>query len=225
MFETPVVIGADYERVYEPAEDSFLILDLFEEIKDYLNEKKFAHKLPLVVEVGTGSGIVTTFINKNILPNALFIATDLNPFSCETFLRTNKHNATSFNADTVRSDLTTAIKSKDIDILIFNPPYVPAESVPSMPKNEIEEDLWVDIALMGGPTGMDVTNRLLDSLDSIMAPKGEAYILFCARNKPTEVIEQFLKVHNESSEKWSCELVIHRKAGWEVLSVYRFLKL
>lgn len=57
MLSTPITKNIDYDKVYEPSEDSFYLLDCFEEEKGYL-ETKFKNKVPLVTEIGTGSGIV-----------------------------------------------------------------------------------------------------------------------------------------------------------------------
>lgn len=221
MLPTPDIKITDPEKVYDPAEDSFLLLDLFEELRDYFKRKEFGHKTPLVVEIGTGSGIVSTFINEYVLPNGYFIATDINPYSCASALQTNKANTTSFNLDAVRCDLLSAIQDHLIDVLVFNPPYVPTESIPSMPTTKNEEYKWMDIALNGGPTGMDITNKVLDSLNRKLSVNGEAYILFCARNKPKQVAANFQSNH----DNFKVEQVIFRKAGWEELSIYRFLKV
>ncbi|GME75883.1 unnamed protein product [Ambrosiozyma monospora] len=222
MLPTPEVVNKNYDLVYEPAEDTFLLLDLFEELQPYFVTKEFSHKTPLVVEIGTGSGIVSTFINKYILPKSVIISTDLNPHSCVSLISTNKHNNPKrSNLDAIRTDLVSGFHNNSIDVLVFNPPYVPAEYIPSVEDAEKDEYNWVDIALNGGPEGMDITNKLLDRLDQCMSINGEAYILFCARNKPDVVVEEFKK----NNSNFSVERVIYRKAGWEELSVYRFLKL
>lgn len=213
MLPTPEV-DADYEKVYEPAEDSFLLLDSLEQELDYLQKR---YKTPVVVEIGTGSGIVTSFVHKNILPNGLFLTTDLNPHACRSSKATSKKNGGAKYLDSLQSDLTKCIRPNLIDVLIFNPPYVPAETVPDIPKNESDYE-WLDLALLGGSDGMVVTDRLLDNFDKILSPKGIAYILFCARNKPKEVTEKML------AKGWESELIINRKAGWEDLSVYRFFR-
>ncbi len=213
MFPTPLV-DADFEKVYEPAEDSFLLLDSLEQELEYI-QKRF--KNPVVVEIGCGSGVVTTFAHKNIVPDGLFITTDVNPHACRSSKATSLKNGGAKYLDTLQSDLTTSIRSNIIDILIFNPPYVPAEEVPQIPKNESDYE-WLDLALLGGSDGMVVTDRLLDNFDQILSPNGVAYILFCARNKPKEVADRM------KSKGWDSELIINRKAGWEDLSVYKFFR-
>jgi release factor glutamine methyltransferase len=190
------------------------MLDSLEEEKPYLLEK-FDSYVPLVVEIGSGSGIITTFLQQQIIQQSICIATDLNPHACKTTLETSEINKGSRFIDAIQSDLTASIRPKSIDILLFNPPYVPAEVVPEIPKDEDAYE-WLDLALLGGSDGMVVTNKLLEELDSILSCNGIAYILFCARNKPKEVAKHM------QSKGWEADEVIFRKAGWEELSVYKF---
>ncbi|CAI4058267.1 S-adenosylmethionine-dependent methyltransferase SKDI_04G3640 [Saccharomyces kudriavzevii IFO 1802] len=221
MLPTPYV-KCDYNKVYEPAEDSFLILDCLEKEHDFLKQR-FAHRLAVVCEIGSGSGIVTTFIMQNeILPpeTSIHLALDINPWALESTLGTAKLNSCDDSfLDVIQSDLNSCLRNNQIDILIFNPPYVPAECVPEVPRSREEADQWLDLALLGGKDGMAITSKLLQQLDKILSPDGIAYILFCARNKPEEVVQEFLETYG-----WNVKLIEMRKAGWEVLSVYSFTR-
>lgn len=214
MLPTPVVRNVD-EKVYEPAEDSFLLLDCLEERIAALK----TYKYPVVCEIGAGSGIVTAFLKANIFPHGFFLATDVNPTACQTILETVKGNDnTHFHSvDSCRMSLTLSIRENAVDVLVFNPPYVPAEEVPERPETD-EDDKWLDLALLGGADGMVVTWEVLDNLGSILAPGGVAYILFCARNKPDDVARTM------RGRGWRVETVECRRAGWEVLSVLEFLR-
>ncbi|KAK6872136.1 eRF1 methyltransferase catalytic subunit MTQ2 [Candida tropicalis] len=145
MLPTPIIGKIDYEKVYEPSEDSFLLLDCFEQEKDFI-QAAFKESIPFVTEIGTGSGII---------------------------------------------------------------PEIPTQD---------EDPVWLDLALVGGEDGMVVTWKVLDCLEQTLSSNGIAYILFCARNKPESVAE----IMRERG--WNVEVVIHRKAGWEVLSVLKFSK-
>ncbi|CCD26998.1 S-adenosylmethionine-dependent methyltransferase NDAI_0J01060 [Naumovozyma dairenensis CBS 421] len=232
MLPTPY-IKCDYDKVYEPSEDSFLLLDSLEKDLEYLAQK-FKNKLALVCEIGPGSGIITTFMIQNHIPttnnNSVYYAFDINPWALEATLDTVKLNRAKDNdnnnagsksslLEPVQVDLTSSWRSNQIDLLVFNPPYVPSETIPTRPERKEELDTWVDLALEGGKDGMEITNRVLAQLDTILTPNGIAYILFCARNKPEEIIKS-MKENGYSN--WNIELVKNRKAGWEVLSVYRF---
>ncbi|CDO96193.1 unnamed protein product [Kluyveromyces dobzhanskii CBS 2104] len=221
MLATPYVT-CDYSKVYEPSEDSFLLLDALEADVSWLNNR-FDGTAPLTVEIGSGSGIVSTFLMQNNIPNmnGIYLATDLNPWALEATLDTcSRNDCKTKRFDVLQTDLTSAIRKNEVDLLVFNPPYVPAESVPYVPvsKDAVHDDEWLFLALDGGDDGMVVTRRLLDTLDLILSENGVAYILFCARNNP-ETVSSHMKLRG-----WNSKLVEHRKAGWEVLSVYKFFR-
>ncbi|KAK5781078.1 S-adenosylmethionine-dependent methyltransferase PWA37_002001 [Arxiozyma heterogenica] len=222
MLPTPY-IKCDYNKVYEPSEDSFLVLDSLEKDLVYLREK-FKNRVTFVCELGPGSGIITTFMIQNEIPNrsnSLYFSVDINPWALDTTLTTAKLNGcseTNCYLECIQSDLTTSIRKRQVDILVFNPPYVPAVNVPEIPSSKENLDQWLDLALLGGKDGMVITQRVIDQLDDILSPTGVAYILFCARNKPEQIVSNII----ETCDLWNIDLVKHRKAGWEVLSVYRF---
>lgn len=219
MLPTPYV-KCDYDKVYEPSEDSFLLLDSLEKDLKLLQDR-YAKKFSVVCELGPGSGIVTTFMMQNNIPSkddSIYLAIDISPWALESTVDTAKRNDCQGKIlDIIQGNLNTPLRCNEIDILVFNPPYVPAENVPEVPESKEMEDEWLDLALLGGKDGMIITQKVLDSLDDILSASGVAYILFCARNKPEEVVNSMLK-----TGKWEITLVEHRKAGWEVLSVYRF---
>ncbi|CCH58184.1 hypothetical protein TBLA_0A03860 [Henningerozyma blattae CBS 6284] len=219
MLPTPYT-KFDYDKVYEPSEDSFLLLDCLESELKFLDEK-LKGKLSVVCEIGPGSGIVTTFMIQNSIPSlnsSIYLAVDINPWALESTIDTAaRNNCKGRYLDTIQCNLTDSLKANEVDLLVFNPPYVPAEEVPQIPESKGEIDNWLDLALLGGKDGMVITNKVLENLDSILSSNGVAYILFCARNKPEVITAEMKKTGN-----WKIELVETRKAGWEVLSVYRF---
>lgn len=213
MKSTPTTEGIDFSKVYEPAEDSFLFLDALEDQLSYLQQHYSSNCL--VLEIGPGSGIITSFINKYILPNALYLTCDINIHACEASLITTKENGGALFIDTVRGSLATHLRPNLVDIVLFNPPYVPdSHCAPEIPADD-NTDSWLDLALLGGKDGMEITNKLLASLDSVLSPQGVAYILFCQRNNPSIVMQHL------NEQGWITKCIIHRKAGWEVLSIWR----
>merc|ERR1712126_551118 len=69
MFPTPDIshlTASDYDSVYEPAEDSFLLMDALEQDIDRLTQVPPA----TCVEVGCGSGIVLTFLSQLLTHHA-----------------------------------------------------------------------------------------------------------------------------------------------------------
>jgi release factor glutamine methyltransferase len=132
--------------------------------------------------------------------------------------------------DIIHSSLLSSLLPKSVDVLLFNPPYVPTEELPAVPsrfhteataksKFETESNLFA-LAYAGGNDGMEVTNLLLSQLEEGLSERGVAYILFCARNKPDEVKRRL------EGEGWHVENIMYSggKGGWErlvVLRVYR----
>lgn len=237
MLPTPITSSLNFNQVYEPAEDSFLLLDLLEQELPFISARHASSSTtPIVLEIGTGSGIVTTFFHKQILPSAIYLATDLNLHACTACQKTwTQNKGRRGRLDTIRGSLGTALRPHIVDYLVFNPPYVPDEIVPPMPvsqKNSADisggsssegydddHESWLDLALLGGTDGMEVTWKVLNDLDSILAPTGIAYILFCKRNKPEQVAKEM------ETRGWRTECVGERKAGWEVLSVWKFWRV
>ncbi|KAG5421429.1 MTQ2 [Candida metapsilosis] len=219
MFSTPRTTNVDFDKVYEPSEDTFYLLDCFEEDKEFL-ETKFKNKAPLITEIGTGSGTVTTFILQYILQDGIYIATDINPNACRGVLETSRYNCPSkaHLVDSSQMDLTSAIRPNTVDVLVFNPPYVPASEVPEIPTTN-EDTKWLDLALLGGENGMVVTWKVLNNLEHILSSDGVAYILFCARNNPSTVAGIM------RDRGWMVDVILCKKAGWEVLSILRFVRM
>lgn len=113
-------------------------------------------------------------------------------------------------------------------MLLFNPPYVPSETLPALPRSGIgdgddADGLGTDLELLalatdGGKGGMEVTSRLLQQLDEILeATRGVAYVLFCGRNR----VEGW-----DAREGWEVRRVEESggKGGWERLRVLRFAR-
>lgn len=73
--------------------------------------------------------------------------------------------------------------------------------------------------IIRGEDGMMITWKVLNNLEEILTGDGVAYILFCARNKPDSVADKMRQ------RGWKVDVIINRKAGWEVLTILRFAKL
>ncbi|XP_022800661.1 hemK methyltransferase family member 2-like [Stylophora pistillata] len=99
----------DYQHVYEPAEDSFLMMDALEKDADFLR----AQRPLLCVEVGSGSGALITFLASILGPLTHYIATDINPKAAQCTSKTAKQNGV--NVCCVVTDLV----SSDICIFCF----------------------------------------------------------------------------------------------------------
>ena len=249
MLPTPDTAHVAYERIYEPAEDSFLLLDTLSLPAEtsFLTDR-FRDYAPFIVEIGTGSGVVVAFANahSNIIfgtRNALIAGIDLNQHACEATLQTVKRAASEPEQTqthgnwlgALRGDLAGPLRDGSVDVLIFNPPYVPTPEMPQRPgpdlqttsvsaktkgKPNFEEDSYLlSLSYAGGKDGMETTNRLIDSVPRLLSPIGCAYILLCAQNKPEEVKSRI----RDFGTDWEADTVgsSGKTAGWEKLQIVR----
>lgn len=145
--------------MYEPAEDSFILLDALEADALVLRDTKPA----LCVEIGSGSGIASTFVGSLLgAGEACLMSTDINSFATAATLRTGDANDVALNP--VLAYLLDPVQSRmagKIDLLMFNPPYVVTDD-----DELIATQSGRDIggAWAGGSLGMMITNILLEIL-------------------------------------------------------------
>ncbi|KAI0889896.1 methyltransferase domain-containing protein [Annulohypoxylon maeteangense] len=243
MLPTPDTSHVAYERVYEPAEDSFLLLDTLSSTDQtiFLQTRFGDGYVPLVVEIGSGSGVVIAFVNAHAKVlfgsrNVLATAVDVNAYACKATDETAKKAASENTAShgmylgASQGDLRTPLKDGSVDVLIFNPPYVPTPELPKQPgladfphpdkKPTFDDDSYMlSLSYAGGRDGMETTDRLINSLPQVLSKKGCAYILLCAQNKPEEVKERI----RAFGEAWNVATVgtSGKKAGWERLQIIR----
>ncbi|KAH8676813.1 hypothetical protein BGZ60DRAFT_371745 [Tricladium varicosporioides] len=242
MLPTPSTDHVDFDKIYEPAEDSYLLLDTLSSE----SEKAFLHThfgpstpAPFVIEIGSGSGVVLSFIHAHseiIFGRAdiLTAGVDVNLHACKATIQTvnvaeNEQQSRGlthgFYLGNISTDLGTALRPGNVDVLVFNPPYVPTPNLPPLLQDENLSSFDTDSHLLslsyaGGEDGMEVTNRLLDALPEILdRTRGCAYILLCAQNKP-EVVKEMIR---EWGEAWKAETVSRsgKVGGWEKLQIIR----
>ncbi|PWY70947.1 hypothetical protein BO70DRAFT_382148 [Aspergillus heteromorphus CBS 117.55] len=253
MLPTPCTSHVSFDTIYEPSEDSYLFLDTLASASEsaWLRARfsrpddtsanpssstttttttatatasASASPAPLIVEAGTGSGVVLAFIaanSRHILgrTDVLALGTDVNRNACvatrTTVLKaideqqptpTNTTTTTpkSILTTTLLTDLTTPLRPSSIDILLFNPPYVPTPDLPSIPTSTSDPDnsslsrsekfehesYLLSLTYAGGKDGMETTERLLDAIPGVLSERGVAYVLLCAQNRPREVVER-----------------------------------
>ena len=201
--------SSDYEHVYEPSDDTFLLIDVLAAEKDELQGRQPA----VCLEIGCGSGAVITHL-ASLLPRAAMLAGDVNRAALVATAATATANGR--RVSTVQTDLLTALRPDCIDVLIFNPPYVPT---PDEELAEAERTADISAAWAGGERGRRVLDRLLPVLGPALAPGGLFYLLGVAENDPQEIAEYLLAQHGFTSK-----LVGERRAQNERLFVMRFEK-
>ena len=197
----------DYENVYEPAEDSFILLDALEKDLEVIEMQLNPF---LCVEIGSGSGIVSVAL-ASVLPLCQFLALDINPRACDATRKTACANGISDKIDIIKMDFLQwfPLKKNSVDLLVCNPPYVATNS-DEIGHNDINAS-WA-----GGSLGRNLTDQLIKTLPKILSKRGGcAYIVLEQCNYPESVLEL------AKSLNMSAEFIISRRAGREFLYVMK----
>ncbi|KAF9481707.1 putative methylase [Pholiota conissans] len=204
---------ADYDQVYEPAEDTFILLDALEEDAEGLK----AIKPSVCLEIGSGSGCVTSFIGNILGPSVLYLCTDINPYACKCTRWTGIQNKVDINV--VNGSLATPFGFRlvrQIDIIVFNPPYVPTSEEEAFGA-QISRDIGG--AWAGGSDGMQVTNILLNQIEALLSPSGRFYLVALKQNNVPNIIQTMQEAYRLKGE-----VVLQRRAGREHLFIIRFVR-
>lgn len=174
----------DFEQVYEPAEDTYLMCDtILKELHEII-----AIRPLLCLEIGSGSGCVITYLGQMFRSkgynNCLFIATDLNPAAAIATKYTAQSNF--IFVDVILTNFTSGMDDfihKSVDVILFNPPYVPT------PDEEVGSH-GISAAWAGGTDGRLVIDRFLTLLPNLLSATGICYLLLVQENRPKDVIRK-----------------------------------
>ncbi|CAH1269157.1 N6AMT1 [Branchiostoma lanceolatum] len=196
----------DYEHVYEPAEDTFLLMDALEKDADFL--RSIAPSFCL--EVGCGSGAVITFLGSILGSRPHYLCTDLNPRAAQCAAMTGKQN--NVYVQPVLTDLASALLPRlqnKVDVMIFNPPYVvtPTEEVGSR---------GIEASWAGGVKGREVMDRFFPLVPKLLSEKGAFYLVTIEQNDVEEIGSK-MRTFGFTMDK-----IMSRKAGPEKLTILRF---
>uniref|UniRef100_A0A0K0DH63 Methyltransferase HEMK2 n=1 Tax=Angiostrongylus cantonensis TaxID=6313 RepID=A0A0K0DH63_ANGCA len=191
------------KSVYEPAEDTFLLLDAIENDIQWLRD---LHP-QIVLEIGCGSGVVSAFLNRALSGNVTSFATDCNPHALECTVQTGKLNAVEI--EVIRTDLDNGLDQLEnkVDVLLFNPPYVPTDE---RPENDLER-CWA-----GGLHGRGVMDRLLPRVPHLLSDNGVFYLVALHSND----VPKLLRVCSDLQGIVTME----RRCGIEYLYIIKYTK-
>lgn len=119
-------------------------------------------------------------------PSCAYFACDLNISACQATRKTAEINGVS--VEVIHTNLLDAMEERlegKIDILVFNPPYVPTDT------EELgRDDLYA--AWAGGADGREVIDILLPKVHKTLRVGGCFYLMVILENKPKEIV-QFMK--------------------------------
>ena len=158
-----------HPQVYEPAEDTFLLL---ESIQIKKNQKIF--------EIGSGTGIIALSCAQQ---GANVICSDINPYAIALIKKNIDENIKKLKGliEVRKGNLYEPVKNNErFDIIIFNPPYLPTTK-----EQLIGGDGWYDKALDGGKTGLKITKPFLRELRFHLTNNGVAYFIYSSLSDKT----------------------------------------
>lgn len=119
-----------------------------------------------IADIGTGSGVIA--ITLALETGARVAGTDISLPA----LRVAAGNSRALGASVawLACDLGSALKSGSFDLVVSNPPYVPARDKATL-QREVR-DYEPEVALYGGDDGLEVYRRLIPEAERLLAPGG-----------------------------------------------------
>jgi release factor glutamine methyltransferase len=177
--------------IYDPAEDSFLM------------QRNLASlvKNKIVLDMGTGSGIQA--ISSLRFGAKIVTAVDISKEAIDNLKLIKKKNNLS-DLKLIQSNLFSKIKGKS-DVIIFNPPYLPADS---------REDKESALITSGGKRGDEITIKFLSQVKPHLNKEGKI-LLIVSSLTPQNKIKSFLK-----KKKFDYKVIDSEKVFMENLELW-----
>ncbi len=144
-------------RVYEPAEDSMLLLRNAE-----------GRLRGSVLDMGTGSGIHAIMAAREPKVTRV-VAVDIDPEVVEFARERAEKQGVSERIVFRVGDLFEGLETEEFDWILFNPPYLPSEGV-------ADEASW-----SGGESGKEAIERFLGDAISYLKPSGAILIVYSSQ--------------------------------------------
>lgn len=127
---------------------------------------------PFICEVGIGSGCILVSILKNNV-NATGIGLDISEKALKITERNSIKHGISDRLNLKVSDVFNGLNSQKFDLIVSNPPYVPAKDLETL-QAEVR-DYEPEIALTDGSTGLTIIKNIIDESPDFL--KAGSYLL------------------------------------------------
>jgi len=125
---------------------------------------------PRIVDVGTGSGAIAVTLAKQ-LPKARLVATDISPAALAVARANAERHGVAERIELVECDLLADPRAAGPwDVIVSNPPYVREDEYPALPRDVRDHE--PKTALVSGPTGVEIVERLAREAAERLVPGG-----------------------------------------------------
>jgi release factor glutamine methyltransferase len=202
--------GLDFlvdKRVLIPRPETELLVEAALTI---IHSRLDAGTIPIVVDIGTGSGAIpiTLAVNEPRLP--YLYATDISADALEVARLNCERHHVEQRVRLLQGDLLAPLP-EPVDLLTANLPYVGTEEIQSLAPDV--RDYEPHLALFSGPHGLDLLRQLLIQAHQASELKAHAVILLEIGYQQKETLIQWIE------ELWPLATVTFTKdyAGWDRL--------
>jgi len=153
-------------------ETEHLVVEAIDRLKEMQGSDP--HATRTILDVGTGSGAIAVALAKS-LPNLKVTAVDISLQALEIARWNVEHQKLTERVELLQSDLLETLdRESKFDLICSNPPYVSQPEYDALPQTVKEYE--PQTALLAGPTGTEIIERLLDQAADFLKPDGRLII-------------------------------------------------
>ena len=185
------------DGVYEPSEDSFLLLDAL--------ENEMWSGAESVLEIGCGTGIVSIFLCGKV-KDVFSLDINMRAVSCT---KQNMANNMVSNSHVFSSDLFSAIGDRKFDAIIFNTPYLPEDK---------DTEAFSDPIWSGGQSGRYVIERFLKGALKHIASHGKIFLVESSLSDYQKTLDFF------KAKGFDAKVAAQKKISFEEIVVIKAKK-
>jgi release factor glutamine methyltransferase len=169
MFDTNFARIGVFENVYEPSDDTWLLIEIIRRNKEHY----------LCLDLGSGTGIIGIYLLKNnICQRVVFI--DVNEYALLNTQYNLYLNRLLGNGVVMSTNNYNSLVNNYFELVTANPPYLPGES----------RDIY-DEALISGPRGYEKVLYFINFAYNVLRCNGYLYLVYSSLSNP-KIVEGYL---------------------------------
>jgi len=164
------------EGVYQPSDDSYL-----------LSENLRVRDGDLVLEIGTGSGLISLIAAKIAKK---VVATDISPIAVELARYNVGINGLNEKVEIRQGNLFDPIQEGEkFDMILFNPPYLPESR-----KINKENPVWIEKAWNGGESGREIIDPFIQNCKNYLFQSGGVQMVQSSLSDISKTLTLFINL-------------------------------